>query len=150
MRSLLAAAIILSSAACATTGMYDGAKQYVSPTLTLPQVQTDLAAAVEQLVHHEGWTVVERSNGRIEAVTRADESMGVAMRERWVFAISDYEIAVVRTLEAQFDKGGAWEHESQVCTGYVYFREHQVLAQVEKHAARGGYAVAASRVKSGS
>ncbi|MEZ0312399.1 MAG: hypothetical protein ACAI38_11545 [Myxococcota bacterium] len=150
MRHLLTAVIILSSAACATTGQFDGAKQYVSPTLTLPQVGADLTAAVEQLVRHEGWTVVARTKDRIEAVSRADESMGVAMRERWVFAITDYEVAVVRTLEAQFDKGGAWEHETQVCTGYVYMREREVLAQVEKHASRGGYAVAASSVKPGS
>ena len=149
MRSLLTAVVLFSSAACATVGQYDGAKQYVSPTLTLPQVRADLAAAVEQLVHHEGWTVIERTSGRIEAVTRADESMGVAMRERWVFSISDYEIAVVRTLEAQFDKGGSWEHESQVCTGYVYLREREVLDQVEKQVTRGGYAVAAHRAKTG-
>jgi hypothetical protein len=149
MRYLLAAAVIVSSAACATTGQFEGAKQYVTPTLTLPQVQPELTAAVEQLLHHEGWTIISRTNNRIEALTRPDESLGVAMRERWVFAISDYEIAVVRTLEAQFDKGGAWEHESQVCTGYVYLREREVLAQVEKHASRGGYAVAMSGLKSG-
>jgi hypothetical protein len=147
MRQLLVAALLVSSAACATTGVQDGAKTYIAPTLTLPQVSDDLTAAVEQMVRHEGWTVVTREAGRIEAVTQADESMGVAMRERWVFAITDYEIAVVRTLEAQFDKGGTWEHDSKVCTGYVYLREREVLAQVEKHAARGGYAVAASGVK---
>ncbi len=150
MRSLLASIIIVGSAACATTGEYDGAKRYVSPTLTLPQVQTELTAAVEQLLRHEGWTIVARENGRIEAVTRADESMGVAMRERWVFSIADYEIAVVRTLEAQFDKGGVWEHDSQVCTGYVYLREREVLDQVEKNASRSGYAAAALRAKTGS
>lgn len=150
MRYLLAAAIILSSAACATTGPFGGAKQYVSPTLTLPQVRVVLSAAVEQLLRHEGWTVVARAGDRIEAVTRADESMGVAMRERWVFSISDYEIAVVRTLEAQFDKGGAWEHESQVCSGYVYLREREVLAQVEKNASRSGYAAATLDANTGS
>lgn len=137
MRQLLFTAILVSSAACATTGNYDGAKSYVAPTLALPQLRADLSAAVEMLVRDEGWTVVARDSNRIEAVSPADASMGVAMRERWVFSIEDYQIAVARTLEAQWDEGGTWAHETQVCTGYVYLREHQVLSQVQHQATRG-------------
>ncbi len=145
MRQLLFAAILASSAACASTGNYGGAISYIAPTLTLPQLRADLGAAIELFARDEGWTVVARDADRIEAVSAADDSMGVTMRERWVFAIEDYRISAIRTLEAQWDKGGDWEHDAQVCTGYVYLREHEVLSQLEKQAARGASLAVANR-----
>jgi hypothetical protein len=151
MRSLLVAAVVLSSAACATTGQYDGAKKYAAPTLTLPSVQADLHAAVEVMVRNEGWKIVASDENHIEAVTPVDTTLGVGMRERWMFAIADYQIAVTRVLEAQWDRGGAWQSDAQVCTGYVYLREQEVLATLEKQAARGTtYAVAQAKTKQGS
>lgn len=149
MRSLLFVTVLVSSAACATTGNYEGAKQYAAPTLALPRLQADLAAAVTVMVRNEGWELVAADDTRIEALTPVDASLGVAMRERWVFTVSDYEVAVVRTLEAQFDKGGVWAHESVVCTGYVYLREHEVLGAIEQQVERGTSYAVAGRVKQG-
>lgn len=150
MRSLVVAAVVFSSAACATTGQYDGAKQYAAPTLTLPNVQADLHAAVEVMARNEGWSIVASAPGRIEALTPVDTTLGVGMRERWVFSIDDYQVAVTRVLEAQWDRGGEWQSDAQVCTGYVYLREQEVLATLEKQATRAtSYAVAQARGKQG-
>lgn len=131
------ALLLVSSAACSVTGMSAGRKTYKAPGLAMPVVRDDIFSVVTDHVREAKWTIVSATpaSGRLEALTPADESLGVPMRERWVFAIVDYEVRVSRQLEVAFEKG-KWEREEEVCLGYAYVREHQVLDGLNKRVAQ--------------
>lgn len=134
MRAVLIALLAFSSSACALTGLNAGAKTYDAQVIAVASVRADLLPAVRAMVTAEGWSLesVDEANGRLQAVTPVDSSLGVDMRERWTFVIADYEISVTRVLEARFSAGEDWQSEGTVCTGYVYLRERQVLASLER------------------
>ena len=145
--SLLTLLFIIGSSACAMTGPSAGTKAYAPPTLTVPAVRNELFTGVYDMIRHEGWSVVASNApaGTIEAVAPADESLGVEMRERWLFVIEDFQVSVKRTLEVRFDPSSqTWEHEGAVCQGYIYLRENEVLGALEQRFG-GGTSIAANQ-----
>ncbi len=147
--SLLTLLAIVGSSACAMTGPNAGTKTYAPPSLTVPAVRTELFSGIYEMTRQQGWTVVasDAQASTIEAVTEPDASLGVEMRERWLFVIEDYQVTVKRTLEVRFDPASPdWEHEGSVCQGYVYLRENEVLASLEQRFG-GGTSIAANQLK---
>jgi hypothetical protein len=133
--SLLTTLFIIGSSACATITPNADTKAYMPPSLMVPAIRSDLFAGVRDMVDQEGWTVVSSnpSTSIIEAVTPADSSLGVEIRERWLFVIEDYQVSAKRTLEVRFDPSSqTWEHEGAVCSGYIYLRENEVLSSIER------------------
>lgn len=152
--TLLSLLVVLGSSACAITGPNAGKKTYQAPALTIPVVRGDLFNGIHEMTLEQGWTVTasDSTASTIEAVTTADASLGVEMRERWLFVIEDYQVSVTRTLEVRFDPTSqVWEHEGSVCQGYIYLREHEVLASLEQRfGADTSYAAHQSPPKRGS
>lgn len=149
---LVLAVLVTSSAACSMTGLQGGRKTYNAPSLAMPAVQHDIFGALFDVVREQKWTVVkaDAKAGYLEAIAPADVSLGVAMRERWTFAVTDYEVKATRVLEVAFEANN-WQREDVVCTGYVYLREHEVLDHVERRVAQLGsvkkYAQIAGKVR---
>jgi hypothetical protein len=147
--SLLMLLVLVGSSACAMTGPNAGTKTYNAPSLTVPAVRSELFSGIYEMTRQQGWTVVasDAQASTIEAVTEADASLGVEMRERWLFVIEDYQVSVKRTLEVRFDPTSLdWQHEGTVCQGYVYLRENEVLASLEARFG-GGTSIAANQPK---
>lgn len=98
--------------------------------MTVAAVKPVLYEAITGLANREGWdiVVIEPQLGYVEALAPEEKTLGVGMRERWRFDVADNQINVTRFLEVQFDKGGEWQRETAVSSGYVYRREREVLA----------------------
>ena len=124
--------LVLGVAACASTPGAIPTSGYRSPTLTIAAVAPVVCDAIARLARAEGWELVTVApeRGLIEAVSPAETTLGVGMRERWRFVMADYDVVVTRVLEVQFEPGGGWQSESQVAAGYAYERERQVLASL--------------------
>ncbi len=120
---------LATSAACASS---NGVSSYHAPSLTIAAVPPAVCDAITRLARAEGWEIVTVSpeQGRVEAVSAVDTTLGIGMRERWLFTMADYDVAVIRKLEVQFQPGEGWSSEERVSKGYAYERERQVLASL--------------------
>ncbi|HSI05512.1 MAG: hypothetical protein ACAI38_20210 [Myxococcota bacterium] len=132
MRFVGLALIILISTACATTSGGVQTSGYRAPSVTIAAVAPVVCDAITRLARAEGWELVTVApeRGLVEAVSPTETTLGVGMRERWRFTMADYDVAVTRLLEVQFEPGSGWQSESNVAAGYGYEREHQVLASL--------------------
>lgn len=129
MRLVGFAIALATCAACAST---HGVSNYRAPSLTIAAVPPAVCDAITRLARAEGWEIVTVSpeQGVVEAVSSVDNTLGIGMRERWLFTVADYDVAVTRKLEVQFKPGESWSTEDRVANGYAYEREHQVLSSL--------------------
>ncbi|MBC7792718.1 MAG: hypothetical protein H7Z43_03340 [Clostridia bacterium] len=134
------AILIVSSVACSMTGPSGGSKAYMAPSMAMPAVRDDIYGTVVNFVREQKWTVIAANPqlGVMEVLTPSESSLGVPMRERWTFTVVDYEVKAARSLEVAFGGTDDWSRDDQVCAGYVYLRERQVLEHLGLRVAQLG------------
>lgn len=128
----IALAFVLFTGACATTSRGTRITTYHPQSVTIAAVKPVVCDAITRLARAEGWQLVNVApqDGRVEALSATQMTLGIGMRERWLFTLADYDVNVTRHLEVQFEQGGNWETEEAVAANYGYERERQVLASL--------------------
>jgi len=110
------------------------------PRIEVAAEKDPLLDAVKDAIGHRNWRL-ERINvdqGLIEATTPPTK-MGDFMqqRERWVFFVDHAQITVTRMVEAQFERGGAWQSRLAHGATYRHVREREELAHIMEHLRSG-------------
>ena len=128
MRAVVVAGILGLAFLSACAGQI---KNYSALEVTAWNVPAQvMLAAARQVATENGWQVIEHQPDRLAAVSAGAEVAGALTRERWTFRVTEEGLSVVRRLEVQWETGAPWEWAADVCSGYQYLSERQVVEAI--------------------
>ncbi len=119
--------VALAFSACSA-----GPAMHQPPRVAIEGSHQLLLDVVRYFVSREGWEIVRMDPviGLVEALTPEDQAVGVGMRRRWEFYISENQLSAIAMLEAKFEPTGDWKRADHVCSSYAYLQEKAVLREI--------------------